>query len=532
MATQEQFVDQVNKGYTFGGSALIIGAAMLDGKSAPGTQVKLPLKTMNRHGLIAGATGTGKTKSIQTLSEKLSENGVSVLMMDIKGDFSGIAEPGVSNPKIEERMKSIGSEWKGKGYPVELMSISTQDGVRLRATVSEFGPVLISKILDLNDTQEGVVAMVFKFSDDQALPLVDLSDFKKVLQFLTNEGKSVFEKEYGAISPSTVGTILRKVVELEQQGAGVFFGETSFDVNDLLRKDENGMGYINIVRLTDIQDKPKLFSTFMLSLLAEVYHKFPERGDVDQPELVIFIDEAHLVFDNAGKALNDQLEAIIKLIRSKGVGIFFCTQNPNDIPQSILSQLGLKIQHALRAFTAKDRQDIKLVAQNYPETEFYKVDDLITQLGIGEAFVTALNEKGIPTPLVHTLMSPPQSRMDILSDTEMQTLVKKSKLYNKYKDQVDPESAYEILTAKLAQAEQEQQAAVQQQEEEKPAAKTTGKSTLQKILDNSVTRQIARTATSTLLKEVTGGTTRRRSSSTSNATIVRGLLGGISKLFS
>lgn len=505
MANQEQFVQTIQQGYTFNGTSIVIGGAMLDLKSVANAQVKIPLKTLNRHGLIAGATGTGKTKTIQVLSEKLAENGVSVLMMDIKGDFSGVAEPGVSNPKITDRITAIGNTWNPKGYPVELMSISTQDGVRLRATVTEFGPVLISKILDLNDTQEGVVAMVFKFSDDQQLPLVDLPDFKKVLQFLTNEGKDVFEKEYGAISPATVGTILRKVVELEQQGAGVFFGETSFDVNDLLRKDDNGAGFINIVRLTDIQDKPKLFSTFMLSLLSEVYHKFPERGDVDQPELIIFMDEAHLIFDNASKALQDQLESIIKLIRSKGVGIFFCTQNPNDIPQSILAQLGLKVQHALRAFTAKDRQDIKLVAQNYPETDYYKVEDLITQLGIGEAFVSALNEKGIPTPLVHTLMTPPQSRMDILNDAEMQALIQKSKLYKKYKDTVDPESAFEILSAKMEQAQQ-QQAAVEQEKAEAKAAKTkpAGKSTLDKVLSNTVTRQIARTATTQITRGLLG----------------------------
>lgn len=501
MANQEQFAQLIQQSYTFSGTSILIGGGMLDAQAVPNTPVRIPLKTLNRHGLIAGATGTGKTKTIQTLSEKLAENGVSVLMMDIKGDFSGIAEAGAPNQKITERVAAIGTTWTAKGYPVELMSISAQDGVRLRSTVTEFGPVLMSKILDLNDTQQGVVSMIFKFCDDQQLPLVDLTDFKKVLQYLTNEGKDIFEKEYGAISPSTVGTILRKVIELEQQGASLFFGETSFNVNDLLRKDDNGMGYINIVRLTDIQDKPKLFSTFMLSLLAEVYHNFPERGDVDQPELVIFIDEAHLVFDNASKALKDQLESIIKLIRSKGVGIFFCTQNPNDIPQSILSQLGLKIQHALRAFTAKDRQDIKLVAQNYPSTDFYKVEDTITQLGIGEAFVTALNEKGIPTPLVQALMTPPQSRMDVLNDSEMQALIHASKLYNKYKDNIDPESAFEILNARLQQAQAAQEQAPQ------PTARTTaaqGKSTLDKVLDSTVTRQIARTATTTITRGLLG----------------------------
>ncbi|MCC6583845.1 MAG: DUF853 family protein [Chitinophagales bacterium] len=509
MANQEQFVQTIQQGYTFSGPSIIVGGAMLDAKSVSNAQIKIPLKTLNRHGLIAGATGTGKTKTIQTLSEKLSENGVSVLMMDIKGDFSGIAEPGVSNQKITDRVTAIGNTWNPKAYPVELMSISSQDGVRLRATVTEFGPVLISKILDLNDTQEGVVAMVFKFCDDQNLGLVDLPDFKKVLQFLTNEGKDTFEKEYGAVSPATVGTILRKVVELEQQGADLFFGETSFNVNDLLRKDENGYGYINIVRLTDIQDKPKLFSTFMLSLLAEVYAKFPERGDVEQPELIIFLDEAHLIFDSATKALKDQLESIIKLIRSKGVGIFFCTQNPNDIPESILAQLGLKVQHALRAFTAKDRQAIKLVAQNYPETAFYQVEDLITQLGIGEAFVTALNEKGIPTPLVHSMMTPPQSRMDILNEEEMKTLIQKSNLYRKYKDTIDPESAFEILSAKMEQLQQQEAEALQAKAEAK-AAKVTSKpgrvekSTFEKVINSSVTKQIARTATTTITRGLLG----------------------------
>ena len=509
MANQEQFVQTIQQGYTFSGASIIVGGAMLDAKSVSNAQIKILLKTLNRHGLIAGATGTGKTKTIQTLSEKLSENGVSVLMMDIKGDFSGIAEPGVSNQKITDRVTAIGNTWNPKPYPVELMSISSQDGVRLRATVTEFGPVLISKILDLNDTQEGVVAMVFKFCDDQNLGLVDLPDFKKVLQFLTNEGKDTFEKEYGAVSPATVGTILRKVVELEQQGADLFFGETSFNVNDLLRKDENGYGYINIVRLTDIQDKPKLFSTFMLSLLAEVYAKFPERGDVEQPELIIFLDESHLIFDSATKALKDQLESIIKLIRSKGVGIFFCTQNPNDIPESILAQLGLKVQHALRAFTAKDRQAIKLVAQNYPETAFYQVEDLITQLGIGEAFVTALNEKGIPTPLVHSMMTPPQSRMDILNEEEMKTLIQKSNLYRKYKDTIDPESAFEILSAKMEQLQQ-QEAEAEQAKAEAKAAKVTSKpgrvekSTFEKVINSSVTKQIARTATTTITRGLLG----------------------------
>ncbi|MEN9448986.1 MAG: hypothetical protein RJA25_2276 [Bacteroidota bacterium] len=555
MTNQEQFIATIQQGYTFKSDAIIIGEAMLEGKTVTEAQVKIPLKTLNRHGLIAGATGTGKTKTIQVLSEKLAENGISVLMMDIKGDFSGIAEPGVTNPKIEERINLIGTTWTPKAYPVELMSISAQDGVRLRATVSEFGPILISKILDLNDTQQGVVSMIFKFCDDLQLPLVDLSDLKKVLQYLiTDDGKAAFEKEYGLTSPATSGTILRKIIELEQQGANLFFGETSFNVNDLLRKNDNGYGYINIVRLNDVQDKPKLFSTFMLSLLAEVYQTFPERGDVDQPELVIFMDEAHLVFDNASKALKDQLESVIKLIRSKGVGIFFCTQNPTDIPQSILSQLGLKIQHALRAFTAKDRQDIKLTAQNYPETTFYKVEDLITQMGIGEAFVSALNEKGIPTPLVHTLMTPPQSRMDVLNETEISNLIQKSSLYSKYKETLDPESAFEILSKKINQAAQQQadiQAQAQQAKEQAIAAKEQEReakeqakaaqqaakeqaraekdSVTQKVIMPAV-RSATTTLTNTVIREALRGKKGGGIASTSN-NVVRSLLGSLVRNF-
>jgi DNA helicase HerA-like ATPase len=499
----ESFKSVIESGYSFNGDSIIVGASILDGTPIQQSQIKIPLKTLNRHGLIAGATGTGKTKSIQLLSEQLSNNGISVLMMDIKGDFSGIAQAGTTNKIIEERTLAIGNTWQATAFPVELMSISNQDGVRLRSTTLEFGPILISKILDLNETQQSVMSIVFKFADDENLPLVDLKDLKKVLQFISSEGKEILEKDYGSISPATIGTMTRKIVELEQQGAELFFGEPSFEVNDLLRKDENGRGYINIVRLTDIQDKPKLFSTFMLSLLAEVYANFPERGDMDRPELVIFIDEAHLVFNEASETLLEQIETIIKLIRSKGVGIFFCTQNPTDIPAAVLSQLGLKVQHALRAFTAKDRQAIKLVAQNYPITEFYKVEDAITQLGIGEAFITALNEKGIPTPLVHTLMAPPQSRMDVLTVDETRNHIQNSKLYPKYKDVIDNESAYEILNKKMDLIE----AAQTKKEAEKQAAKTTtastkqAPSTLEKMLNNKTTKSLATTAT----REITRG---------------------------
>jgi hypothetical protein len=504
MSNQEKFIAEINNGYQFKGASIELGGAMLNKETLPGCLVKVPLKTMNRHGLIAGATGSGKTKTLQVLAEQLSANSVPVLLMDIKGDLSGVAMPGLANPKIEERHKKIGIPFKASGSPVEFLSLSHEKGARLRATVTEFGPVLFSKILGLNDTQGGVVAVIFKYCDDNELPLLDLKDLKKALQYLTNEGKDAFQEQYGMISTATVGSIMRKIVELEQQGADIFFGERSFDVDDLCRLDENGRGIVSIVRLTDIQDRPKLFSTFMLQMLAEIYATFPEEGDVEQPKLVIFIDEAHLVFEEASKALLDQIEAIIKLIRSKGIGIFFVTQNPADIHDAVLSQLGMKVQHSLRAFTAKDRKDIKLAAQNYPITEFYEVENLLTELGIGEALVSVLNEKGIPTPLVHTMLRAPQSRMDVLTDAEIDSSIRKSQLVKKYNEMIDRESAYEILSGKIEEArsdEHEQQMKQQRQSAEKSAPRRQEKSTFEKVVNSPTTRQIG----STIARELTRG---------------------------
>ncbi len=453
MSSEQAFRDHIEKGYAFKGDSITLGAAMLDGKAVTGAHVKVPLKMLNRHGLIAGATGTGKTKSLQVLAENLSEKGIPVLLMDLKGDLSGLAEPSPGHPKIDERHAQIGLPFEAKDFPVEILTLSEQDGVRLRATVSEFGPVLLSRILDLSEVQAGIVAVIFKYCDDNKLPLLDLKDFKKVLQYATGEGKAEFAKEYGRISTSSTGTILRKVIELEQQGADLFFGETSFDVHDLTRIDGDGRGVINIIRLTDIQDRPKLFSTFMLSLLAEIYNTFPELGDPEQPELVLFIDEAHLIFKEASDALLDQIESIVKLIRSKGVGIYFVTQNPTDVPNEVLAQLGLKVQHALRAFTARDRKAIKLTAENYPESDFYDTKEVLTSLGIGEALVSALDEKGRPTPLAATLMRAPMSRMDILTDAELREVIRASNLAERYNEAVDRESAYEILNAKIEKAE-------------------------------------------------------------------------------
>ncbi len=505
MADSAKFLDTVKSGYTFKGENFRIGSAMLDGEVVPGADIVIPLRTMNRHGLIAGATGTGKTKTLQMLAEGLSDASVPVLLMDIKGDLSGIAAEGSANDKIKDRYQKLNLEYKPAAYPVDLLTLSNQKGARLRATVSEFGPVLLSKILGLNDTQGGFVAMIFKYCDDEKLPLLDLKDFIKVLQYVSNEGKPELEKSYGKISTTSTGTILRKVIELQQQGADVFFGEKSFEVNDLLRISDDGRGIISVVRVTDLQDRPKLFSTFMLQLLAELYASSPEEGDLDKPKLVMFIDEAHLIFQEANEALLQQIETIIKLIRSKGIGIYFCTQNPMDVPASVLAQLGLKIQHALRAFTAADRKVIKQTAENYPETTFYKTEDLITQLGIGEALVTLLNEKGIPSPLVHCMMCSPRSRMDILTESEIDKLVSQSKIASKYNQVVDNESAYEILSDKLAEATERSERAREeekQEKEEKKSEKTTRKE--KGFFDDPVVKSMTRTAGNGIIRGLLG----------------------------
>lgn len=505
---KEIFTETIKKGYTFKGETIKIGAGMLDGEVIPEAEIYIPLSTLNRHGLIAGATGGGKTKSFQMIAEGLSDASVPCLLMDIKGDLSGIAAAGTGNDKITSRYQKLKMEYQPCTFPVDLLTLSNQKGVRLRATVSEFGPVLMSKILGLNDTQGGVVAMIFKYCDDNQLPLLDLKDFIKVLQYVGNEGKKDLQASYGNISTTSTGTILRKVIELQQQGADLFFGEKSFEVEDLMRIHEDGRGMINILRVTDVQDRPKLFSTFMLQMLAELYAVCPEEGDLDKPKLIIFIDEAHLIFEEATKALLDQIETVIKLIRSKGIGIYFCTQNPMDVPASVLGQLGLKIQHSLRAFTANDRQVIKQTAQNYPETTFYKTEDLITQLGIGEALVTLLNEKGIPTPLAHVMMCTPRSRMDVLTEGEIDNIVSHSKLAAKYNQVTDSQSAYEMLTAKLKEA------AANAPEKTSGKAAKPEESTFEKVANNSIVRSMVRTAGNTIVRSLLGslglgGTTRR-----------------------
>ncbi|QHN65082.1 helicase HerA-like domain-containing protein [Bergeyella cardium] len=494
MADREKFIQELNAKYSPKGEFITLGKGMLNGEVVREVDVNIPLKTINRHGLIAGATGTGKTKTLQVFVEQLSHAGVPSLVLDIKGDFSGIAMAGSRNTIIDERYSKTGLTYDPQGFPVELMSISGEAGVKLRATVTEFGPVLLSKILELNDTQSSIMSIIFKYCDDKGLPLIDLEDLKKVLQYVTSDknGKEELLNGYGSIASSSLGAILRAIVALEQQGGANFFGEPSFDVEDLL-KTRNGKGVINILRVANIQTKPQLFSTFMLSLFAEIYLTFPEEGDSGKPKLALFIDEAHLIFNEASKALLSQIETMVKLIRSKGVGIYFITQIPGDVPENVLAQLGLKIQHALRGFTAKDRKEISKAVENYPITEFYNASNLIQNLGIGEAFTTALDEKGIPTPLVHTYLISPESRMDVLTETEVLQLTQSSSLVKKYEVAINKESAYELLSKRM-----ENQTA-------SPAEKTKTNSPKTKeepsIFEQIMKSSAGKTFTNTLMRE-------------------------------
>lgn len=429
---------------------LSLGGILVDNHLLPESPVNLVLKAFSRHGLVAGATGSGKTKTLQVLAEQLSLAGIPSLVMDVKGDISGLAMPGEASEALTKRMESLNLPFASKAFPVEVLTLSSElPGVPVRATVGDFGAILFSRMLGLNETQSGIVTIIFEYAKEMQLPLVDLADFKAVLLHLqTKAGKEAIEAQYGGIASSSVAAILRKVIDLESQGGDELLGEPAFDAMDLVRLSPQGQGVISVLRLMDMQDKPRLFSTFMLKLLSDIYRSFPELGDVEKPKLMLFIDEAHLIFNQATKALLNLLETMIKLIRSKGVGLVFCTQIPNDVPEAILSQLGLKIQHTLRAFTAKDRKTMKLVAQNFPLSEHYNTEQLLTSLGIGEALVSALDSKGRPTPLVHCLVRVPESRMGILSAGELTSLVTRSQLYSHYGQSQNNRSAKEILSEK------------------------------------------------------------------------------------
>ena len=429
-----------------------LGAALEEAQAHPEPKVKLPLAMTNRHGLIAGATGTGKTRTLQLLTEQLSAHGVPVFVADMKGDLSGLATPGESSERVRSRANDVGWAWTPRGVPVEFVSLTGNSGVQLRATVSSFGPLLLGKVLSLNETQTSVLAMIFKYADDQQLPLLDFQDLRALLQFLSSEGGKSALAEYGGMSPASVGVLLRKMVELEAQGAGKFFGEPEFDVRDLIRVSSDGQGVVTCLELPDVADKPRLFSTFMMWLLAELYHNLPEVGDLPKPKLVFFFDEAHLLFDDAPAAFLEQVEQVVRLIRSKGVGVYFVTQTPKDVPEGVLAQLGNRVQHALRAHTPDDDKALKATVRTFPKTEFYDLEETLTSLGIGEAVVSVLDIRGVPSPVVATRLIPPSSRMAPLSPAELAADIQESDLMAEYGKPIDRESAREILAARLSQA--------------------------------------------------------------------------------
>lgn len=507
MSKKDQFVAAIQKSYHTDKPVIHLGSGILDGEIISEAKVNLPLRMMNRHGLVAGATGSGKTRTLQVLAEQLSAAGVPVFMSDIKGDLSGIAQPGKTNAVLEERSQILGTMFEPKGFPVELYSLSGQKGAQMRATILEFGPILLSKIFELNDTQAGVLAILFKYADDKELPMVDLNDLKKVLNYLSEgPGAAEIKADYGSISTSTAGTILRKIVALEQQGVGSIFGEKSFDITDLISR-VDGQGVISLLNISDVQDKPALFSTFMLSLLAELYQKLPEAGDLDKPKLVFFLDEAHLLFKDAPKAFLDQIEQVVRLIRSKGVGIFFCTQMAQDVPVSVLSQLGNRVQHVLRAFTPQDADALKQTVKTYPRSDFYAIDQVLTTLGIGQALITVLNEKGIPTEVAATHLLPPTSIMGPMVQADYDNHVQQSDLYMKYKDPIDPESAYEILTKRMEESARAETAAKQEVEEVKKAKEEGGM--ISDVLSSPLAKQIGREVVRGVFGMLFGRTTTR-----------------------
>lgn len=459
----QAFKDAISSGYALDEPSLIIGSAMREGELFNDTRVQVALSMLNRHGLIAGATGTGKTKTLQLMAGQLSKAGVPVFVADIKGDLTGLAAPGATgHPKLVERTESMAWTFEPSGHPVEFLSLTGKLGSQVRATVSSFGPLLLGKVLDLNETQTSILALVFKYCDDNDLPLLDLQDLATTLKFLSSdEGKPILA-DYGGMSSASVGVLLRSIVVLEQEGADVFFGEPEFDVDDLLRTTPEGQGIVSILELSDVMDQPRLFSTFMLWMLARLYEELPEAGDLPKPKLCFFFDEAHLLFNDASDALMEQIERTARLIRSKGVGVYFVTQVPADVPSSVLAQLGNRIQHALRAFTPEDADNLRKAARTFPMTEFYDVETTLTSLGTGEALVTVLSPKGIPTPLAATRLIPPDSLMAPVEEVVFRGHIAMSPLQAKYGATVDRDSAHERITARIAAARQAAIAATQE----------------------------------------------------------------------
>src|SRR5918992_1395671 len=441
-------------GYAFEGAAVSLGAGMHGETALASVQVRVPMSMLNRHGLVAGATGTGKTKTLQVLAEQLSEAGVPVFISDIKGDISGLAAPAELNDKLTGRAQAIGfADYAPRAFPVEFLTLDRDGkGVRLRASVSSFGPILLAKVLDLNDTQQSVLALAFKYADDKQLPLVNLEDLRALLTPLPSDAGKAEMAEYGGIATATAGVIIRKIVELEQQEADAFFGAPEFEGEHFLRLTDDGRGIVSVLELADMQDRPALFSTFMMWLLASLYESLPEVGDIDQPKLVFFFDEAHLLFRDANKTFMQQIELVARLIRSKGVGVFFVTHSPADVPAEVLGQLGNRVQHALRAFTPDDLERVRATAETFPTTELYDVEEELTKLGTGEALITALDLKGRPMPTVRTMMRPPMSLMAQVDPAVFDAVAAASPIVGTYASDTDPESAKELLAARMARA--------------------------------------------------------------------------------
>ena len=514
-----EVVDAARKAYASPGNAITLGAVLHDGECHAEPIVRIPLAMLNRHGLIAGATGTGKTRTLQLVAEQLSAAGVPVFLSDVKGDLSGVGAAGTPNERIDRRAKDTGYAWTPTAFPVEFLSLTGKSGAQLRATVSSFGPLLLSRVLGLNDTQTSVLTLVFKYCDDKGLALLDFSDLRAVLQYLSGDGADEL-KDYGGMSKQTVGVLLREMVELEQQGAEEFFGEPEFDIDDLMQTERDGRGLVSVLELADVQDKPALFSTFMLWLLASLYNQLPEVGDVDKPKLVFFFDEAHLLFDGASKALLDEVEKVVRLIRSKGIGIFFITQSPKDIPPTVLGQLGNRVQHALRAFTADDDKALRAAARTFPKTSFYDIEETLTTLGTGEALVTVLSPNGAPTPPFATRLIPPAARMGPLTPDEMDRSLSSSNQVREYATAFDRESARELLAKRMAAAgaadagsdagDDDRDSRESRVQARGGRAAKPAPSALEKVMNSPLTRTIAGVVTRGIMGALLG-TPRRRS---------------------
>jgi hypothetical protein len=447
------FATTITAGYAAEGAAIDLGRGVHEDELANDAVVQLPLRMMNRHGLVAGATGTGKTITLQVLSEQLSAAGVSVFAADVKGDVSGVSVPGEPGGPAEKRMGELGLPFAPAGFPVEYLSLGgIGPGVPVRATVSDFGPQLLAKVLDANETQEQSLALVFHYADQKGLPLLDLADLRALLTFLESDAGKEELEGIGGLASSTVGVLLRSLVGLETGGGTEFFGEPQLEIADLLRTAPDGRGIISCLELPAVQDRPRLFSTALMWLLAELFEQLPEAGDLDKPKLVFFFDEAHLIFNGATKAFLESVTQTVRLIRSKGVGVFLVTQVPDDVPGEVLGQLGNRVQHALRAFTPDDAKALKAAASTYPTSDFYDVEELLTQMGIGEAAVTILSEEGVPTPVVHTRLRAPASRMGPADD--VQGAAEASPLFAKYGTREEAESAREKLAARMEEPDE------------------------------------------------------------------------------